>query len=116
MTEYWQQCEGQVVADAFRLLQYLGGDGDHAVFLTEYGQPAPQKAAIKLVLGRPENIDAQLARWNLAAKLSHRNLLRIFSRGRASLSDTTLAYLVMEYAGESLAQVIPVRPLTPDEA
>ena len=112
----WKQWEGQVIADAFPLRQYLGGDQDHAVFLTEYGQPAPRKAAIKIVLGPPENIESQLSRWHLASKLSHPNLLRIFSKGGAKLGDTPLAYMVMEYADESLAQVIPVRPLTADEA
>ena len=116
MTGDWKRWEGQVIADAFPLRQYLGGDEDHAVFLTEYGQPAPQKAAIKIVLGPPENTESQLSRWHLAAKLSHPNLLRIFSKGAARLGDTPLIYLVMEYADESLAQVIPVRPLSADEA
>ena len=116
MTQDWKQWEGQVIADAFLLRQYLGGDEDHAVFLTEYGKPAPQKAAIKIVLGPPESTESQLSRWHLASKLSHPNLLRIFSKGAARLGDTPLIYLVMEYADESLAQVIPVRPLSADEA
>jgi len=116
MADDWKQWEGQVIADAFPLRQYLGGDEDHAVFLTEYGQPAPQKAAIKIVLGPPESTESQLSRWHLASKLSHPNLLRIFSKGSAKSGETPLIYLVMEYADESLAQVIPVRPLTTDEA
>jgi len=116
MADDWKQWEGQVIADAFPLRQYLGGDEDHAVFLTEYGQPAPQKAAIKIVLGPPESTEPQLSRWHLASKLSHPNLLRILSKGSAKLGATPLAYMVMEYADESLAQVIPVRPLSADEA
>jgi len=116
MADDWKQWEGQVIADAFPLRQYLGGDEDHAVFLTEYGQPAPQKAAIKIVLGPPESTESQLSRWHLASKLSHPNLLRILSKGSAKSGETPLIYLVMEYADESLAQVIPVRPLTTDEA
>jgi TonB family protein len=116
VTGDWKQWEGQVIADAFPLRQYLGGDGDHAVFLTEYGQPAPQKAAIKIVLGPPESTDLQLSRWHLASKLSHPNLLRILSKGAARSGDTPLIYMVMEYADESLAQVTPVRPLSADEA
>src|SRR5436309_661061 len=64
MTEYWKQWEGQVIADAFPLQQYLGGDGDHAVFLTEYGQSASQKAAIKIVLGTAEDGELQIQRWS----------------------------------------------------
>ena len=116
MTEYWKQWEGQVIADAFPLQQYLGGDGDHAVFLTEYSQPAPHKAAIKIVLGDPESTKVHLRRWSLAAKLSHRHLVQIYTTGRWQLGDTPAIYLVMEYADQSLADVIPVRPLTADEA
>jgi TonB family protein len=116
MTEYWKQWEGQVIADAFPLQQYLGGDGDHAVFLTEYGQPASQKAAIKIVLGTAEDGELQIQRWSHASKLSHRNLLRILTLGRWQAGDAPLVYLVMEYADESLAQVIPIRPLTAEEA
>ncbi len=115
MTEYWKQCEGQVIADTFPLREYLGGEGDHAVFLTDYGSPEPRKAAIKIVLGKEQEIKKQLHRWSAVSKLSHRHLLAIFSMGRSQLGDDSLAYLVMEYAEESLAQVIPVRPLTIDE-
>lgn len=116
MTEYWKQWEGQVIAGAFPLQQCLEGDGGHAIFLTEYGQGEPQKAAIKIVVGTPESTEAQLAHWSRVAKLSHRNLLRILAMGEAKSGDTPLVYLVMEYADESLAQVIPVRPLTIEEA
>jgi TonB family protein len=116
MTEYWKQWEGQVIADAFPLQQYLGGEGDQAVFLTKYSQPASQKAAIKIVIGTPAEREAQLSRWSLAAKLVHPNLLRIYTMGRAQVGDSPLVYLVMEYADESLAQVIPVRPLSTEEA
>ena len=115
MTEYWKQWEGQVIADAFPLQQYLGGDGDHAVFLTEYGQSASQKAAIKIVLGTAEDGELQIQRWSHAAKLSHRHLMRILTLGRWQAGDAPLVYLVMEYADESLAQVIPIRPLTAEE-
>jgi TonB family protein len=116
MTEYWKQWEGQVIADAFPLQQYLGGDGDQAVFLTEYSQPASHKAAIKIVIGSPAETETQLSRWSRAAKLAHPNLLRIYTLGRAQVGDSSLVYLVMEYADESLAQVIPVRPLSAEEA
>jgi serine/threonine protein kinase len=116
MTEYWKQWEGQVIAGAFPLQLFLEGDRGHALFLTEYGQGEPQKAVIKIVLGTPESTEAEFSSWSRAAKLSHRNLLRIFTMGRAKSGDTPLVYLAMECADESLAQVIPVRPLTAEEA
>ena len=115
MTENWKQWEGQVIAGAFPLRQYLGGDGDRAVFLTEFGSPA-SSAAIQIASGMPESNDLLIERWGCAAKLSHPHLLRILSLGRATLAEVPLVYLVTEYADESLAQVIPVRPLSVEEA
>ena len=115
MTRSWKQYEGQRISETFPLHRYLGGEGNHAVFLTEYGEPAPQKAAIKIILGDPERTDLQLHRWNLVANLSHPHLMRIFTMGRSHLSDDPLIYLLMEFADESLSEVIPTRPLTAEE-
>jgi TonB family protein len=115
MTRSWKQYEGQRISETFPLHRYLGGEGNHAVFLTEYGEPAPQKAAIKIILG-DERTDLQLHRWNLVANLAHPHLTRIIAMGRSHLSDEPLIYLLMEYANENLAEVIPTRPLTAEEA
>jgi TonB family protein len=116
MTRSWKQCEGQRIGEAFPLHQYLGGEGNHAVFLTEYGEPEPRKAAIKIFLGDPGRTDPQLHRWSLVANLSHPHLICIFTMGRSHLNDEPLIYLVMEYANENLSEVIPTRPLTAEEA
>ncbi len=116
MTRSWKQCEGQRISEAFPLHQYLGGEGNHAVFLTEFGESETQKAAIKIVLGDAERTDPQLHRWSLAANLSHPHLIRILTMGRSRLNDETLIYLVMEFANENLSQVIPTRALTAEEA
>jgi len=115
MTETWKKFEGQVVDKQFSLLQYLGSSEHSAVFLTNYG-PGHQNAAIKLVQEDPANAAAQISRWELAAKLSHPNLIRLFEVGRCRLNDTELLYVVMEYAEENLAQVLRHRPLTEREA
>ena len=116
MTRSWQQYEGQRINETFPLHRYLGGEGNYAVFLTEYGEPAPRQAAIKIILEDPERTDAQLHRWNLVAPLSHPNLIRIFTMGRSNLGDEPLIYLLMEYANENLSDVIATRPLTAEEA
>jgi TonB family protein len=116
MAEAWKQWEGQVVNGEFPLRQYLGGSDHSAVFLTERGEREPQQVAIKLVLANAENPELQLSWWELAAKLSHPHLLPLFQRGRCQLSGRELFYAVMEYAEESLAQILPYRPLTPAEA
>jgi len=116
MPEAWKKWEGQVVNGEFPLRQYLGGSDHSAVFLTERAGHEPQQVAIKLILANAENPELQLSWWELAAKLSHPNLLRLFQRGRCQVDDTELFFAVMEYAEESLAQIIPYRPLTPAEA
>ena len=116
MTRSWKQCEGQRIGEAFPLRQYLGGEGNQAVFLTEYGEPEPQKAAIKIVFGDPERTELQLHHWSLVANLSHPHLIRIFTIGRSHLRGEPLIYLVMECANENLSEVIPTRPLTAEEA
>ncbi len=116
MSEFWKAWEGEVVDGAFQLRRFLSGEENRAVFLTEYGEREPQKAVIKLVLGSPESTEHELRRWQLASKLSHPHLLRIFRTGRRQMNDTTLIYAVMEYAEENLGQVVPARPLSPTEA
>jgi TonB family protein len=108
--------QGEVVDGKYHLRQYLGGSDRGAVFLTEYGNLRPQNAAIKLVRVRPGSAELQLSRWRLAANLAHPHLVRIFDMGRCELENAAMLYVVMELADENLAQIIPERPLTPDEA
>jgi TonB family protein len=115
MIEVWKQWEGEVINGEFQLRQFLGGSDHSAVFLTECRQGNPQKAAIKLVPADPYNADRQLSRWTVAAKLSHPHLLGLFQMGRCQIGDRRLLYLVMEYAQEDLAQVLPHRAITAAE-
>jgi len=115
-TSGWKQFQGQIVAGIFPLQEYLGGSEHSAVFLTYTNSPEPAKAAIKLVIETPEKAKLQLSRWELAANLSHPNLLRLFQSGRCRLGDTNLLYAVMEYADEDLSQILPQRALSAEEA
>lgn len=115
MSEASKQWEGQVVDGIFPLQQYLGGSDNSAVFLTEYGEAEPQKAAIKLLPADPVTADLQLTSWEFAGPLSHPNLLRLFRSGRCRIGGNDLLYVVMEYAEEDLSQILPQRALTPEE-
>jgi TonB family protein len=115
MSEAWKQWEGQVVDRRFPLRQYLGGSDHGAVFLTEHGERDLVKAAIKLIPADPASAEIQLSRWKHAAQLFHPHLLRLFEMGHCELDNVALLYLVMEYAGENLSQILPQRPLTPEE-
>jgi TonB family protein len=114
MIEVWKEWEGRVVDDQFRLRECLGVSDCSVVFLTERG-PEKQKAVIKLIPANPESMAAQLARWGTVAGLSHPHLIRIFEAGHDELGNTPFLYVVMEYADENLAQILPQRCLSPEE-
>jgi TonB family protein len=116
MIDVWKQWEGQVADGQFHLRNYLGGSERGPVFLTEYGEPEPQRDAIKLFPADAQNAEAQLSRWALAAGLPHPHLLRIFHTGRCQVGGARMVYAVMECADEDLSQVVPVRALTAMEA
>jgi TonB family protein len=115
MTRDWKQWEGQVVNGTFPLRQYLGGTEHSAVFLTERRGREPQRAAIKLIPADPGTAGVQLSRWEATAKLSHPHLLRVFETGSCQLDKVVLLYVVMEYAEDNLAQILPHRALAPEE-
>jgi TonB family protein len=115
-TERWKNWEGRLVDGKFPLRQWLGSSDHSAVFFTERSGTAPQKSVIKLTAA--ENLDAnlQLARWSATAKLTNPHLIQLFEHGQCEIDGTPVLYVVMEYAEENLAEIIPVRPLTSDEA
>lgn len=108
----WKRCEGELAGGEFPLERYLGGSEGSAIFLTRF---ASGRAAIKLVLASRTQAGELVGRWNRAATLCHPHLVRVFAAGTWALAGTPLAYLVMEYAEENLAEVIRERPLTTDE-
>jgi TonB family protein len=115
-TELWKSWEGRVVDEKFPLRQWLGSSDHSAVFLTQRSGAGSQKAAIKLIRAEGSDQDAQLSRWAGAARLSHLHLIRLFECGRAAIDGTRLLYIVMEYAEENLAEILPLRPLAAEEA
>jgi len=113
--ETWRQWTGKVLNGKYRLGQYLGGSNHSAVFLTEYGRGEDRrKAAIKLIPAGPVE-EGRFSRWEKDQGLWHPHLLRIFDKGQCEQEDTSLLYVVMEYAEEDLSQILPARPLTAQE-
>ena len=113
MTQASSRWEGQIVNNEFHLKKYLGGSDQSAVYLTEH---TGQQAAIKLIPADAANAERQLQRWELAKKMSHPHLIRVFQTGRCRLDTTDLIFAVMEHAEENLAQIVPERRLTAEEA
>jgi TonB family protein len=108
--------QGEVVEEKYPLVRYLGGSDHSAVFLTQYGGVHPKDAAIKLVAAPPGNAEARLSGWRVAANLSHPHLVRILDLGRCQVGNAAMLYVVTELANENLAEIVPERPLTPEEA
>jgi TonB family protein len=113
MGEEWRRWEGEVINGAFPLLRFLNASDHSAVFLTE--DKAHEHAAIKLIPADRTLTATQLSHWRTAGALSHPHLMRLFDAGRCELGVRPYLFVVMEYAEESLAQILPQRPLTPEE-
>ncbi|MGB6691088.1 MAG: protein kinase, partial [Terracidiphilus sp.] len=107
---------GSVIDGRFTLLQWLGGSEGSGVFLTEMQEHPSRKAAIKLIAADDDDAEARLAGWKATASLSHPHLMRVYSTGRCRIGNSGLLFVVTEYAEEVLSEILPQRPLTPDEA
>jgi TonB family protein len=116
MPEAAKQWVGQLVDGKFRLGEFVGANDRSAVFLTDYAAPGIRKTAIKLVAADSPEAAGLLARWRHAAELSHPHLIRLLQMGRCEFNDTSILYVVMEYADENLSLVLARRPLGPAEA
>jgi TonB family protein len=116
MSEVWKQWIGLSVDDRFPLRQYLAHTEHSAVFLTDSADTENGKAAIKFISADTPGAEKQLTYWSHIAQLRHPGLLPIYHTGRCRITDMDLLYVVMEFAEENLAQILPQRPLTPEEA
>jgi TonB family protein len=115
MTEVWAKWEGQVINGVFPLRRFLGASDHSAVFLTEYKAQNLPNAALKLVPAIPALAQAQLAHWTTAATLAHPHLIRLLEAGRCQLGDLEFIFVVMEYAEQTLSQILQQRALTAGE-
>jgi len=115
--DVWAMWQGHVVEGTFPLRRYLGGSDHSGVFLTERrtGQTTPA-LALKLVDAVPGLAERQLTNWQTAAGLVHPNLLTLVESGRCQLEERPCLYAVMEYADQTLAQLLTHRALTEEEA
>ena len=116
MTEVWTTWEGEVINGAFPLRHFLNGSDHSGVFLTECKAQGFPDAAIKIIAADPSFTETQLSNWRTAAALSHPHLIRLLDSGRSQLEGHPFLFVVMEYAEQTLSQILPHRALTADEA
>jgi serine/threonine protein kinase len=114
-TEGWGDWERLVVNGIYPLRRFLGGSDHSGVFLTEFQTENRPNAAIKFIPADPLQAEAQLVQWGAAATLSHPHLLRLFDVGRCQIGGRGFLFVVMEYADQTLAEILPKRALSPDE-
>lgn len=112
MTEDWTKWQSLVINGVFPLRRFLGRSNHSVVFLTEYRE---RPAAIKLLPADPKLAESKLARWSTLAGLSHPHLIRLFESGHCQLGGQQFVFVVMDYAEQNLAQILPHRALTPEE-
>ncbi len=112
--------DGCVVDSRYDLVRWLGGTAEGSVYLTATRGAGAGKAAIKLIAADSPGAEARLAGWASAARLDHPRLLRVVQTGRSTLEGepegSQVVYVVTELADEVLAEILPERALTPDEA
>jgi outer membrane biosynthesis protein TonB len=115
MSEAWTRWQGHIINGVFPLGRYLGCSDHSGVFLSK--SPAhPGEVAIKLVPTNRALAESQLPRWKRAGGLAHPHLIRLFELGGCQLDGLPYLYTVMEYADQTLAQLLQHRAMTDDEA
>jgi serine/threonine protein kinase len=114
-TEVWTQWEGKVVNGVFPLRRLLGSSGLSGVFLSEQTAENRANVAIKFIPADSVEAEAQLVQWGATTTLTHPNLVRIFDVGRYRSDSRDYLYIVTEYADQTLAEILPRRPLAAEE-
>jgi serine/threonine-protein kinase len=115
MDEVWTKWESLVINETYPLRRYLSHSDHSVVFLTESTGANSASATLKLIPADPARADRQLALWKTVAALSHPHLIPVLDAGRCQLGGHDFLFVVMEYADQTLAQILPHRVLTADE-
>jgi hypothetical protein len=110
----WSGWQGALINGVYPLHRLLNGSERSAVFLTEFKGRADTNAAVKIIPIERVTL-AQLTHWKLAIGLSHPHLIQLLDAGLCQLGGQQFLFVVMEYADQTLAQVLQQRALTADE-
>jgi serine/threonine protein kinase len=114
--QLWPDWHGAAINGLYPLRRLLHRSEHSAVYLTDGKIYGVSDAAIKIVPTERILEDLQLRRWRTVSALSHPHLIRLFDSGHCQLGGRRFLFVVMEYAEQTLAQLLPQRALTADEA
>ena len=115
ISEAWTRWQGHVINGVYPLGRCLGCSDHSGVFLTK-SAAGRSDLAVKLVPTDRALAESLLPRWKRAGKLTHPHLLRLLEWGGCQLDGLPYLYTVMEYADQTLAQLLLHRALTDEEA
>jgi hypothetical protein len=110
----WSGWQSTVINGVYPLHRLLNGSQHSAVFLTERKGEAIPNAALKIIPIERVTL-AQLSHWRSAVGLSHPHLIQLFEAGLCQLAGRRFLFVVMEYAEQTLAEVLSQRALNVDE-
>jgi Protein kinase domain len=110
----WSGWLNAVINGAYPLRRLLDCSEHSAVFLTECKGRADPNAAVKMIPIERVTL-AQLSHWKSATGLSHPHLIQLFDAGLCQLGGHQFLFVVMEYAEQTLSQVLRQRALTAEE-
>ena len=116
MSLEWTRWQGQVINGVFPLGRFLGHSDHSGVFLTRPRSEGGREVAIKLLPATRAQEELQIPRWARAGALAHPHLLPLLEWGSCQLDGLPYLYVVMEYADQTLAQLLLQRALTAEEA
>jgi TonB family protein len=114
LTEFWPNWQNEIINGVYPLRRLLHGSSHSAVFLTECQAQNLPAAALRMIPAEQVTL-AQLSHWRAAADLSHPHLIRLLDAGLCQLGGRQFLFVVMEYAEQTLSQVLRNRALTADE-
>jgi hypothetical protein len=110
----WSGWLNAFINGAYPLRRLLSGSERSAVFLTECEGRADPNAAVKIIPIERVTL-AQLSHWKSATGLSHPHLIQLIDAGLCQLGGHQFLFVVMEYAEQTLGEVLQQRALTPEE-
>jgi hypothetical protein len=116
LSEVWTRWQGELINATFPLGRFIGSSDHSGVFLTRASARGPADVAIKLVPTNRALAELLLPRWKRAGNLNHPSLLPLLQWGGCQLEGLPYLYAVMEYADQTLAELLAHRALTDDEA
>ncbi|HEY6454981.1 MAG TPA: protein kinase [Steroidobacteraceae bacterium] len=114
VTPIWSGWQNTVINGLYPLQRLVNGSAHSAIFLTECKALGVACAAVKIVPIEQVTL-AQLSHWRSASGLSHPHLIRLFDAGLCQLGGRPFLFVVMEYAEQTLREVLDQRALTGDE-